>query len=568
MKILYNKFRLIIILAVIGLYGCADDFLERLPIDDMTDENFWTSENNLQTFSYDFYPHFFEGYGNGWTWGNFFSGESLNDDFGPSQPSQFVENVPTSGGGWNFDYVRRANLFIERIPEAPLTEEAEAHWLGVARFFRGMEYARLVRRFGDVPYFDRTVSSEDKEELYRPRESRVTVMQKVLEDFEFAAENVRKSVDNDGLEVNRGVVLAFMSRIFLWEGTWQKYHDVENEQSVKFLEAARDAADMLMSQFDYQIVSDYRGMFNSLSLSGNQEVILYRSYESGVVTHCLHTYNAYEPQTGASKDLLESYLALDGLPVDLSSQYQGDDGIDNVMANRDPRIHDVFVDELRINGVSSNYSTTGYATHKFLNEDIIDDVIGTNAFNPTDAPIIRFGEVLLNYVEACAELGELTQDDLDRSINQLRRRYPDEVRLPDLELIGDEPAVNGVVFDDPKRDEDVSSIIWEIRRERRIELVFEGFRNSDLRRWKKLEYTDTRDSDINRGAYIKASDYPDMTNVVIEDGAEEGYIVPAYREESQRRFNDERVYLFPLPVDQIALYRDNGFVLEQNPGWE
>ncbi len=560
---------LLIFTALIALMSCEDDLLDKQPIDQMTDGNYWTSESNVETFSYGFYGHSFEGYGSGWTWGNYFTGQSLNDDFAPTTPTPFTKNVPTAGGGWGFVYVRKANLMLDRIDLVPMSEEDANHWKGVARFFRGLEYANLVQRFGDVPWFDRVPESEDKDYLYRPRDPRSEVMQNVLADFEFAAEHVRDDVGNDGLVVNKPVVLAFMSKFMLWEGTWQKYHDVPNSDSQQLLEAAKWASNQIIENYGYAVEDDYRGLFNSLDLSGNQEMIMYRKYEEGELTHSLMSYQNTEPQTGASKDLIDSYLCSDGLPISLSAEYQGDDGIENVMANRDSRIYGTFVsDELRLNGIVGTYSTTGYASHKFLNDDIKDESIYSGSLNPTDAPIIRYGEVLVNYAEACAELGDLTQADLDKSINKLRARGSNP--LPDLQIIGGQPAVNGAVYEDPERDPDVPAMIWEIRRERRIELVFEGLRLGDLKRWKKLGYTDTKENeDINRGAYISFAEYPGAEgNVFIEGGADEGYIVPAHQEETHRTFTDERVYLNPLPLNQIALYEDNGYSLEQNPGWE
>ena len=140
--------------------------------------------------------------------------------------------------------------------------------------------------------------------------------------------------------------------------------------------------------------------------------------------------------------------------------------------------------------------------------------------------------------------------------------------MPALQVIGDQPAVNGVTYDDPDKDPTVPSLIWEIRRERRIELLFEGFRLDDLRRWKKLEYTTTTNSDINRGAWIKKADYPNLKDVKIESDAAEGYIIPAWKPETQRIFSDPKVYLSPLPLDQIKLYSDIGATLSQNPGWQ
>src|SRR5699024_931852 len=155
----------------------------------------------------------------------------------------------------------------------------------------------------------------------------------------------------------------FMSRVFLFEGTWQKYHKQNNSKAAEYLEAAKWAADQIISSGEYEL-ANYRAVFNSLSLADNPEVILYREYEEGVLTHALNSYNNMEAQTGASKDDVEYYLMNDGLPISVSPDYQGDHGIDAVMHNRDPRMYATFVSNtLRLNGIESNYSTTGYAVH-------------------------------------------------------------------------------------------------------------------------------------------------------------------------------------------------------------
>lgn len=552
--------------ALLVATGCKKDFLTRLPQDALEDTSYWTSENNIRTFSYGFYPNYFSGYGSGFTWGKFFSGQSLNDDFAPTTPTPFTKVIPASGGGWSFAWVRKANIMINRVQTAPISDDAKKHWTGVARFFRAMEYADLVKSFGDVPWIDKELD-EASPELYKPRDPRSLVMSNVLADLQYAAENVRESDGTNGLTVNKYVVLAMMSRIMLFEGTYEKYHNINLQKATEFLQAAQWAANEVIKSNKYAATDNFRSLFNSLDLAGKKEVILYRQYETGVLTHSLHSYVNGEPQSGASKDAVESFLAKDGLPISISPLYQGDKTIANVVANRDPRLTETIVPELRLKGVVSNYSTSGYATRKFFNESIKDLPEGSSNLNRTDAPVIRFGEVLLNYAEATAELGTLTQDDLDKSINKLRSRPG--INMPALQVIGGQPAVNGTTYDDPERDQTVPALIWEIRRERRTELMFEGFRLDDLKRWKKLEYTDTQaNADINRGAWIKRSDWPTLhTDVKIENNASEGYIIPAPSAASQRLFTDPKVYLDPIPLDQIQLYKTNGVELVQNPGW-
>jgi len=142
------------------------------------------------------------------------------------------------------------------------------------------------------------------------------------------------------------------------------------------------------------------------------------------------------------------------------------------------------------------------------------------------------------------------------------------VNLPNLEIQAGQPAVNGRIYDDPNRDKSVSSLIWEIRRERRAELIFEGFRRDDLRRWKKLEYADTeKNPSINKGAFINMDDYQgDLKGVYIDAPGRQGYIVPAPAAATQRKVVD-KYYLDPIPLDQISLYKQHGVTLSQNPGW-
>src|SRR5690606_7096672 len=130
----------------------------------------------------------------------------------------------------------------------------------------------------------------DNEQLYKPREDRAVVMDKVLEDFKFAAENVRADVEAPGLEVNRAVVLAFMSRVFLFEGTWQKYHEQDNSKAATYLEAAKWATDQFISSGENDN-SNFVKVINSIIIADNAEVILYIEDEEGILSHALNSYN-------------------------------------------------------------------------------------------------------------------------------------------------------------------------------------------------------------------------------------------------------------------------------------
>lgn len=550
--------------------GCKKDFLEREPLDSFSDDTYWRTEKEVSTFAWGFYTGYFTGYGSGFTFGKYFSGETLNDDFAPTTPTAFTKNVPTSGGGWSFTFVRKANIFIDRVSNSTyLSDDIKKNWVGVGRFFRALEYNDLVKAFGDFPYYDKPLE-ETSTDLYKPRDPQIVVLDNMLADFKYAAENVRATdalVGPNGQIVNKYVVLAFMSRVFLYHGTLLKYSNINPAKATEYLEAAKWAANEVMTKGGYSLGAKYRTLFSSLDLKGNTEIILYRQYGTAQSTHSLVSYVNKEPQTGPSKNAIDAYLCTDGLPASISPLYQGDKSIANVMTNRDPRMKETFVSDLRLPGIASNYSTSGYSVLKFLMEDqsLWNSAEALSSTNTTDAPIIRLGEVMMNYAEACTELGTLTQADLDNSINKLRKRGG--ISMPNLQVIGGQPAVNGVVYSDPQRDPTVSSLIWEIRRERRIELMMEGFRNDDLKRWRKYAYIDTKlNTSINRGAWIKKADYPKATVTI--DGTTEGYIIPAPKPETQRTFDNDKVYLSPLPLDQIKLYKDQGIDLKQNPGWQ
>ena len=566
---------LLLLLLPLFYMGCKKDFLEKLPLDRLSDDTYWTTEANVKTFAWSFYPRYFPGYASSFDlgWGGFFTGQALNDDVASS--STFLKNLPTSNGTWSgtFSWIRRSNLYIAKIATVPMPQEAKNHWTGVAKFFRAMEFSDRVNDFGDFPWYGRVLTETDSE-LYKPRDSRTLVMDSVLADFKYAAANVRAK-DGDKTTVNKYVVLAMMSRIFLFEGTWQKYHLNNTAKSAEYLEAAKWAASEVITKGGYTIAPDYKSLFISPDLSANSEVILYRRYETGLVMHSLAAYVNKEAQTGYTKDAVDSYLGKDGLPIKLSAVYLGDKTVyvgtakkSGAMINRDTRINKTFVDSLRVTGYVKEYgySTSGYAVHKFLNEAIKDQADGLGATNTSDAPEIRYGEILLNYAEATAELGTLTQVDLDMSINKLRSRA--DIKMPSLQVLGGQPAVNSIIYDDPDRDPMVPSLIWEIRRERRVELMMEGFRLDDLRRWKKLEYVDhLKKKNTNLGAWIKRSDYPKAISVKIDGNAAEGYILPVESAASWRIFDNPRVYLSPIGPDQIQLYKDNGVTLTQNPGW-
>ena len=589
MKINLNILSAGLLLATAVSFSSCDDFLTRDPQDTVTDvPSFWNNEENLRTSFLDYYTYFFPGYRSSWERADNFAETNVadwTDDNAQEVATLFTKVAPTSdAGNWNFKKIRNMNLLLSRIQSSTLGEEAKNHWSGVARFFRAMEYAKLVQKFGDVPYYDAVVGSTDNEQLYRARDPRTTVMDKVNEDLAFACANIRVNDGTKGLTVNRAVAQGFASRIMLFEGTWQKYHANNTAKAAEYLKAAKDYAAALMQTNAYSIAPSYKSLTTSEDLAGNPEIIMYRSYVENVVMHSLMSFQNTEMEMSSpSRSFIDAFLTKNGLPIHQAgnTDYKGKEYAKEIL-NRDPRLADNIDEEsgLRLNGVAAVYAASGYYANRYVNKDLINKPGGMSNTNTTDAPVMKLNEVMLNYIEAAAELADLgqytlTQADFDKTINAIRDRQ--STQMPHVTLAGNALKVNGVEINDPDRDATVKPILWEIRRERRVELAYEGVRFNDLRRWGKLEYADmVKNKKLNMGAWINKADYPENAEALAkitlcdENGnivtGNEGYIMPI-TEVAKMRVMADKDYLYPVPVDQITMYETHGFKLTQNPGW-
>lgn len=564
-----NKFLLLFF--IICCFGTAcKKFVDVTNPDTLADPDYWKNENSVRTYNWEFY-NLFPGYGNSTATNGDFYFPTLTDDQEGATFSQFPLTTATSNSDWSFGYVRKANIMLERIDQVSMTDEAKNHWKGVARFFRAFQYFKLVQSFGGVPWYNHSMDLSDTATIYKQRDSRQLVMDSVLADLNYAVANLRlKDGDNT---VNKDVALALKSRVALFEGTYRKYHTELNlPDADKYLLEAKTASQTLMSG-SYVLNASYQANYNSDNLGTNKEMILYKRYETGTLQHSLINYNySSTVLNGLSKSAVEAYVTVDGLPIGVSPLYQGDDTITKVVANRDPRLK-LTIDTTFLyykghvtNPLSKVYSgltsSTGYRPNKFLPDSNKLKTIPTTANTGiTDAPLFWLAEIYLNYAEASAELDQMgkysfAQADLDNSINKLRAR----AGIAKLEYKGSQNVgASGVAFVDPKKDADITSLIWEIRRERRVELMMDGFRFQDLMRWKKGNYMDSnKNPDSFLGAKVPA-------NGSVTRNAQ-GYIMP-YTAAQQRVFVDPKNYLSAIPTSQILLYPPAVQATMQNPGW-
>lgn len=583
--------------AVVFIFtSCNDEFLDRTPLDRISTETFWNTENDLRVYNNGLYHlaavddnnvPIMMGHDDGFEslkYGIWYLDE-FSDNIAPrhSRHLQYQQvragkhTVPSNSRddgqwfgykGWNF--VRAVNIGLDNYSKAKIPQATIDRYAGEARLFRGWFYADKVSKFGDAPWVDHELTV-DSEELYAARTSREKVMDNVLADLTFATEKIPANW-GDGAgpgRMNRWAALLVKSRVCLFEGTWRKYHGGANPE--KWLQEAATAAKEIIEKGPYKLYStgnpsrDYNAIHRIQNdLTGVAEVMYWRRYQLGVFTNHVSSYHK-DYNGGATKSMVEDYLCTDGLPISLSPLYKGDAKIEDVFENRDPRLRQTILhpDDVKFYAFGNNdtrpyprlagmdgglASETGYHIIK-----VYDNATAYATYNVSNTPAItmRFGEALLNYAEAVAELGTITQADLDLTINKLRAR----VGMPALNL-------SSIPVDPRYVNDGVPPIIVEIRRERRIELFMEGFRYDDLRRWKqgkKLEVPSygIRWDDAAKARYPKANVKFSLVNGVPYINVYLGtdFATPV--------FDEAKHYLWPIPLNDLA----QNPAIKQNPGW-
>ena len=581
----------------VGSSSCVD-MLDRFPLDKISPETYYTSADELRSATNKFYtlfPAASVGYAESF---------DIVCTFNLRDEVKGTRTIPTSGGGWNFSMLRDINFYLEHSSNCS-DADARKQYDGVARFFRAFFYYEKVKRFGDVPYYDKVLASTDAE-LTKPRDSRDFVMTKVLEDVDYAIRNLPEK--KDLYRVTHWTALALKSRICLFEGTYRKYHGLEGADF--YLNECVKASDELMAKSGYTIYKSGKTPYQDLFASKDaiiDEVIIARDYDKGKgVVHDANynTMSTTYGRPGMNKKIVNSYLMKDGSRFTDRPDYKTATYYQE-MQNRDPRLTQTVIGPgyMRINddkltSPSFEFSTTGYQIIKWVTDASGDGFQGS--FN--DYIIFRYAEVLLNYAEAKAELGTLTQEDLNRSIKLIRDRVgmqnidmAEANKNPDPYLMDEENGGYKNVKGANK------GVILEIRRERTIELLLEGIRYSDLMRWKEGKVFEkpflgmyvpelTEGSGENRYIVLDMNDgeicdrgkvdiciykgtKPKVKNIrkfyklgediELTNGTSGNVLVHDIRKEP-RSWNEDRDYLYPIPTEERLL--SNG-ALTQNPGW-
>lgn len=572
----------IVLTSVLLLSACS---MDKYPQDSLSPETYFSSAMELKLYTNYFYKLMPEGE-------EMYAEEG--DHFVAPVPSRQVQGtrlITETDSKWNWEVLRKINFYLAHSSNCD-DLDARAHYDGLARFFRAYFYFDKVRNYGDVPWYGQVIDSDDKELLSKPRDSRALVVDSILADLDFAIANL--SDTRTATEVNKWTALALKSRVCLFEGTFRKYHagktfNPDNLPWEGLLELAADASEELMNESGYSLYTTgeqpYRDLFASM-YANPDEYIWARVYNTDLSIK--NNANAWSVArtTGFTKRFVNMYLMADG------SRFTEKDGYDKMgyveeCTGRDPRmaqtIHTpgyIQYGATKTSPVDLKQTSTGYKYIKY----VMESKYNTWGASVASMPIFRFGEVLLNYAEAKAELGTLTQGDLDISINLLRQR----VGMPDLKMADANAkpcAYMEALYPNVSQSAN-KGVIMEIRRERLIETALEGLHYWDIMRWREGKAF----TQPYLGIYFPAPGKYDMTgdgkaNInIMEEGQTGGGgigIIKLYLGSDliltnptsgnmwafgtlTFLFDEDKDYLNPIPTNERVL--TNG-AITQNPGW-
>lgn len=585
--------------ALVALTSC-EDAIDLNPQDRVTESDYFKTAGDLEMFSNPFYNNLLDK-----------EPEREKSDFYLTQTLSDVmlggtkRVTPTKAGtgGWSWGQLRRINSLLDRVDRCP-DKEAVAKYSGVTRFFRALFYFEKVMRFGDVPWYEHEIGSADAD-LYKARDSRELVMANVVADLDFAIENcpAKSAEPNNPFRVTRGAALALKARICLFEGTFRKYHNInlEDHDYNWYLTQAADAAEKLMSLNEYKLYStgnpaeDYLNLFTFEDANPDEYILAIRFTGATGAYHeaASSTLQPTGGQPGFPRKLVYQYLMKDGSRYTDQAGYATKSFVD-LVKDRDPRLAQSIrttgyhrIGKTDILAPDFTATTTGFQPIKFVQSPLLESGQLDNKRSTCDMPVLRYGEVLLNYAEAKAEAGTLTQADLDKSINLLRNR----VGMPHLSLASansnPDPFLEDPNFGYTNVSGSNKGVILEIRRERAVEFVMEGSRMMDLLRWRAGycldqdiygmyfpgpgEYDLTGDGKPDLYLYTASQAKPNVTDaqvyrigseILLSEG-ESGY-TNYHKSQPRNGWNNNRDYYYGLPIDDLSLNKN----LTQNPGWE
>lgn len=700
------------ITAALGLAGCNDSYLERLPTTEVTEATAFTSFTTCSNYLLNLYEMFSGGYtafqgpaivsgAFGTSTRDIYSGILTNYGTGVgnvtnSYADQTV-SIPTSSSTYSNPYIwiRRANIMLEHINEPACTDQERLHLEAIARFFRAYCHYSLMMNYGDIIYVDHLLTDASPE-LTNPRDSRFYVADQIYKELDWCIKNIQDNLAEPNT-LNSDVVKAFMSRFTLFEGTWRKYHNMDESECTskgyitgsKLLEACAEVSKELITKHpnlyygNSQDIHPGKGwgeMWTTENLQNVPGVLLYVKF---VENYKMHRLGHFEHIASASLEMPQStvdlYLTQDGLPIHnrsvkhydydpVQKTYIEGETYDYANCNvyrtfrkRDPRMWQTIMPPYHIigqgeantykidesnngqwneyinqfaprgiyNEESKTYKIPNWASgyqqipyHKALPSsnwagnylpnvpnvttcNITGDAYATNgvqliygnkafqrgksgyfvwkhhamwdkqdqnyAMEISDKPIFKIEEIMLNYAEVMFELGQFDQSVAELTINKLRARAEvGKMQVSDIDA----------TFD-PDRDPTVDPVLWEIRRERLIELMGESFSWEDVRRWKKADYfvnkqpygiyLDDVAATFNNGkattggtGILNPNTKSEATEAELAAMNNSGHLYYYLDPKLAGKGWLDKYYLLPIPSDELLLNKN----LEQQEEWK
>lgn len=575
-------------------FSSCKKFLDRSPLDSVNAEQFFKSETDLEIYANGFIQRNMPGYA------TLTYGDQYADYLASMKSTTYLTGAYTSDdqGGWDessWSELRNVNYFLQNMPKAKSFVDARAynHYEGVGRFWRAWFYYNKIQEFGDVPWYDKVIESNDEAALKKGRDSRAFVMDKILEDLTFAAANCSKDVKfvTSSTQINKWTALAFKARVCLFEGSYRKYHTELNltASASQFLREAAAAAEELMNTGPFALHStgnasqDYRSLFISQNVV-TKEVILANVFNATFNRFHAATWDYTSATRGNrwsfTKDFVDTYLMRDGTPFTAVNGYQTKTFTEEFV-NRDHRMAQTMVSPGYVKRVTGNLRSTvpnfavtltGYQPIKW---NLDDDIYENTTNNNNSLSVFRFAEVLLNYAEAKAELGEFGEGEWNRTIKPLRERAGVDGKAP---TVADPYLANYYL------QQTADKWILEIRRERGIEMALENLRWDDIMRWKLAEllvrpwkgmylkkdvdYDLNGDNNPDVRAVDRSPNTSGMQFIVLGAGSNSTFTLTEGNSGNlvwnlSREWADYK-YLKPIP--KVAINRNPN--LKQNPDWK
>lgn len=578
----------------VGLSACTA--LDKAPLSKISQYDYFKNETDLQLFTNPFYNNLLDK--------NPYDDQSdliVNQTLSDLILGGNKRTVPNSGGGWSWTDLRRMNTLLKYSDQCA-NKDAVAKYNALTKFFRAFFYFEKVKRFGDVPWYDQELGSTDAA-LQNPRDSRELIMTKMIEDVDEAIATLTPNIST--YRVNRWAALALKAQFCLYEGTYRKYHGLtlEGHDYTYYLDLAAKAAKELIDDGPYKLYKtgnpekDYLTLFAQEDASP-EEYILAIKFDYGLGIY--HNATAFtlvptQGRPGYTKKMINMYLMKDGTAFTNRTDGWQTLSFNDEMKDRDPRLAQSVrtpgytrIGKTDVLAPDFGVSVTGYQPIKFVQDPTASGGnVDRNDRSTCDIPVYRYAEVLLNYAEAKAELGTLTQEDLEISVNKIRER----AGMPDLDMAeanaNPDRYLSSAEYGYTNVTGNNKGVILEIRRERAVELMQEGFRFDDLARWKAGYCIDQE----LLGMYFKGPGEYDLSGngktdlILYENGTEKpkagdgvqvyelgkeifltggtrGYL-NYHKDITRTKFNEERDYLYPIPINERSLNKN----LTQNPGW-